>query len=365
MENMQNLINLDYLEKALKVIKLYADDTVDLSASKLKSSIDTAVSATKSRETVINNNITNLNNKIKALEERNDCECEPVDDDDFNQMLDKAFVSEILGTELIDPSIIISNTNLEINTSDNGDGFEERIGGSLKVNVIIPESFDFSVFENPRFIIFQNYEPTNTSISETSIEDEDLKIGSTKITPIVKDLVPQQAGISYRSDIAGNQWKGLVCRTCFAGSYLGKEFSVYGPVSRASYVELFKQQHPEMLDKDGFCLKESNFVGTKLEMTFAIGSYDVENPYAITYGILFSKSNSNLTEEELILEKADGIEIVKTANNSNLFSSFYTEVKETLEEINSDCCARGYMEFKDPDSGIVKKVIYTDIVRKS
>ena len=107
MEDLKNLIDLAYLEKALTVIKTYVDDKSDIFQVKLTDSIDSVKAESKANIQDLDKSVTNLSIRVAKIETKDGCECKPVGDLEFKNMIDSVVTEFELGTKLIDAGLLI------------------------------------------------------------------------------------------------------------------------------------------------------------------------------------------------------------------------------------------------------------------
>jgi len=121
--------------------------------------------------------------------------------DDFKDNLDIDFLSENI--EFINS---LTSIGLKKSSVENTETYETFLNKPCKFMLLF--NFDSNELENPEYILFQNWNETTESWSETRLYkvNEDIKRFYDKLTSKTVEIVDGDNSYIYSSDNAGNEW---------------------------------------------------------------------------------------------------------------------------------------------------------------
>lgn len=333
MDDLKHLIDLNYLEKAVKAVKTYTDDKVDV----LKSNVNSSIEDTTSK-------VSSLSREVESLKRKGECECEVVDDIDFQSMLDTVFAEIVLGTTMLTPDDLESSVRLDY------DEEKDRIMFVVQAHLTLPEEFDTTAFEEAKVGLFTN---RKTTVPEYEVEDSDLVIGNSIFEADETDCkVGRGMQRSYAEPELSNYSYGLVARGYFTGKYKGKTITVYGNVARARYKDLFVKDYPTLVENNGIELESSYINDSVLSVNYRYSLFKVADSAEV--GILYSQNEDDyeLTLESQCSKSKTSVEI--TDFNTPL------TVKDTGKDIpntGNGVRVRGYLTLH---MGNKTETVYTE-----
>lgn len=121
--------------------------------------------------------------------------------DDFKDNLDIDFLSDSI--EFINS---LTSIGLKKSSVENTETYETFLNKPCKFMLLF--NFDSNELENPEYILFQNWNETTESWSETRLYkvNEDIKRFYDKLTSKTVEIVDGDNSYIYSSDNAGNEW---------------------------------------------------------------------------------------------------------------------------------------------------------------
>lgn len=121
--------------------------------------------------------------------------------DDFKDNLDIDFLSDSI--EFINS---LTSIGLKKSSVENTETYETFLNKPCKFMLLF--NFDSNELENPEYILFQNWNETTESWSETRLYkvNEDIKRFYDKLTSKIVEIVDGDNSYIYSSDNAGNEW---------------------------------------------------------------------------------------------------------------------------------------------------------------
>lgn len=121
--------------------------------------------------------------------------------DDFKDNLDIDFLSDSI--EFINS---LTSIGLKKSSVENTETYETFLNKPCKFMLLF--NFDSNELENPEYILFQNWNETTESWSETRLYkvNEDIKRFYDKLTSKTVEIIDGDNSYIYSSDNAGNEW---------------------------------------------------------------------------------------------------------------------------------------------------------------
>lgn len=121
--------------------------------------------------------------------------------DDFKDNLDIDFLSDNI--EFINS---LTSIGLKKSSVENTETYETFLNKPCKFMLLF--NFDSNELENPEYILFQNWNETTESWSETRLYkvNEDIKRFYDKLTSKTVEIIDGDNSYIYSSDNAGNEW---------------------------------------------------------------------------------------------------------------------------------------------------------------